>query len=97
MSPYVIEWLDDAKADVRALDRPTAMRLFEGILHFARTGSGDVKTLHDDMAGAFRLRLGDYRVLFTLEQRSVRAGVWRGAAHPTATTAGAPGEGRCGS
>jgi hypothetical protein len=27
----------------------------------------------------------------------VRAGVWRGAAHPTATTAGAPGEGRCGS
>ena len=42
------------------------MRLFEGTLHFARTGSGDVNALHGDMAGAFRLRLGDYRVLFTL-------------------------------
>jgi len=68
MPPYRIEWLDEAKADVRALDQPTAKRLFEGILRFARTGSGDVNTLHGDMAGALRLRLGDYRVLFTLEE-----------------------------
>jgi mRNA-degrading endonuclease RelE of RelBE toxin-antitoxin system len=27
-----------------------------------------VTALHGDMAGAFRLRLGDYRVLFTLEE-----------------------------
>jgi len=59
MPPYGIEWLDKAKADVRVLDRPTAMRLFEGILHFARTGSGDVTMLHGDMAGSFRLRVGD--------------------------------------
>jgi mRNA interferase RelE/StbE len=67
MPPYRIEWLDEAQADVRALDRATAMRIFEGVLHFARAGSGDVNTLHGDLAGAFRLRLGDYRVLFTLE------------------------------
>jgi hypothetical protein len=36
MPPYRIEWLDEAKADVRALDQPAAMRLFEGILRFAR-------------------------------------------------------------
>jgi mRNA interferase RelE/StbE len=72
MPPYGIEWLDDATADVRALDRPTAMHLFEGILHFARTGSGNVNALHGDMAGAFRLRIGDYRVLFTLEQNVMR-------------------------
>ncbi len=72
MPPYCIEWLDEAKADVRALDRSTAMRLFEGTLHFARTGSGDVNALHGDMAGAFRLRLGDYRVLFTLERNVMR-------------------------
>jgi mRNA interferase RelE/StbE len=67
MPPYRIEWFDEAKADVRALDQPMAMRLFEGILRFARTGSGDVNALHGDMAGTFRLRLGDYRVLFTLQ------------------------------
>ena len=48
------------------------MRLFDGILRFARTGAGDVKILHGDLAGAFRLRLGDYRVLFTLEEDVMR-------------------------
>lgn len=72
MPPHRIEWLEEAKADVRALGRPTAMHLFEGVLRFARTGSGDVNTLHGDMAGAFRLRLGDYRVLFTLEDDAMR-------------------------
>jgi mRNA interferase RelE/StbE len=72
MPAYSIEWLDEAAADVRALDRPTAMRLFEGVFRFAQTGSGDVSTLHGDLAGAFRLRLGDYRVLFTLQDGSMR-------------------------
>jgi hypothetical protein len=45
MPPYRIEWLDEAKADVRTLDRAMAMRLFEGILRFARTGAGDVRAL----------------------------------------------------
>jgi mRNA interferase RelE/StbE len=72
MLPYSIEWLDEAKADVRAIDQPIAMRLFEGILRFARTGAGDVNTLHGDMAGASRLRIGDYRVLFTLEENAIR-------------------------
>lgn len=70
--PYRIEWLDKAKADVRRIDRTTAMRIFAGILHFARTGGGDVTNLHGELAGGLRLRLGDYRVLFSLEQRSMR-------------------------
>jgi mRNA-degrading endonuclease RelE of RelBE toxin-antitoxin system len=48
------------------------MRLFEAILHFARTGAGDVTALNGDMAGSFRLRVGDYRVLFTLEENAMR-------------------------
>ena len=40
--------------------------------HFARTGSGDVNALHGEMAGTFRLRVGDYRVLFTLEENTMR-------------------------
>lgn len=72
MPPYNIEWLSEARADVGALDRPTAMRIFEGVLRFARSGSGSVKALRGDMAGAYRLRLGDYRVLFTLKHNTVR-------------------------
>jgi mRNA interferase RelE/StbE len=72
MPPYRIAWLDEARADVRALDQPTAMRIFEGILRFSRSGAGDVVALQGDLAGALRLRLGDYRVLFTLEADSMR-------------------------
>ena len=72
MLPYRIEWLEVAKADVRALDRATAMNIFDGVLHYARTGGGKVMPLHGDMAGSFRLRLGDYRVLFTLHDDVMR-------------------------
>jgi mRNA-degrading endonuclease RelE of RelBE toxin-antitoxin system len=70
--PFRIEWLDEAKADVRRMDRPTAIRVFEGILHYATTGAGDVSPLHGDMAGSFRLRTGDYRVLFSLHGGAMR-------------------------
>ena len=72
MPPYRIEWMDEAATDVRGIDRETAMRLFESIRRFALTGAGDVNTLHDDMAGSFRLRFGDYRVLFNLEDNDMR-------------------------
>ena len=72
MPPYRIEWLEEATVDVRRLDRPTALRIFDGILHYARTSGGDVEPLHGDMIGSFRLRIGDYRVLFTLEDNAMR-------------------------
>jgi mRNA interferase RelE/StbE len=72
MPPFRIEWLAEARTDVRRLDRSTAMRIFDGILHYARSGGGDVEPLHGDMAGFLRLRIGDYRVLFHLEDDVVR-------------------------
>jgi len=48
------------------------MRLFEGIYRFAGAGSGDLNAPHGELAGAFRLRLGDYRVLFTLKDGVMR-------------------------
>ena len=71
MPPFCIEWLEDANVDVRKLDRPTALRVFDGILHYTKTGAGDVIPLHGKMAGAFRLRIGDDRVLFMLSQNTM--------------------------
>ncbi len=67
-----IEWSDEARADVRGLDRATAMRIFDGVLHCARTGGGDLIPLHGELAGYFRLRIGDYRVLMALEEGTMR-------------------------
>ena len=64
--------MDGAKADVRRLDRATAMQLFESVLHFSRTGGGDLKSLQGELAGAYRLRHGDYQILFTLSGNEMR-------------------------
>ncbi len=72
MPPFRIEWLDEAAADVRRLDRPTAMRIFDGVLHHARIGRGGIEPLHGDRAGDFRSRLGHYRVMFALRDNVMR-------------------------
>lgn len=59
-----IAWTDRAKADVRALDQQTAMRILHGLARFVASGDGDVKRLQDVEPPEFRLRLGPYRVRF---------------------------------
>jgi mRNA interferase RelE/StbE len=59
-----IRWSDEARADIRALDRSTAMRIFDGLRRFALMGEGDVRVLTGEYEGQLRLRLGDYRVFF---------------------------------
>lgn len=57
-----IVWTEAAKADVRALDKPTAMRVLSALHRFAESGAGDVKALQD--REELRLRIGDYRLFF---------------------------------
>jgi len=72
MPPYRIEWLDEAKIDVRSVLPADHYAPLRGSAPVRTNGSGDVKTLHGDMAGAFRFRLGDYRVLFPIHQDTIR-------------------------
>ena len=43
-----IAWTDQAKANVRAIDQHTAMRILHGLARFIQTREGDVKRLHGD-------------------------------------------------
>ena len=70
--PLRIHWLDTARLDVRQLDQKIAMRIFAAIKHFAQLGSGDLKPLHGELADAWRLRVGDYRILFRLQDDTMR-------------------------
>jgi mRNA-degrading endonuclease RelE of RelBE toxin-antitoxin system len=55
---------DEARADVRAIDRETALRLLETLARFLETQAGDVKQLRGFDPPLYRLRIGDWRVIF---------------------------------
>ena len=59
----VVLWSADAKAELRAIDRETAIRVLHAIDHYLTTGAGDVIKLQPPRF-EFRLRVGDYRVIF---------------------------------
>ncbi len=62
--PKKIRWTEQAKADLRAIDQPTALRILHALARLLATGEGDVKRLQDMEPPEFRLRVGDYRVRF---------------------------------
>jgi mRNA-degrading endonuclease RelE of RelBE toxin-antitoxin system len=59
-------WETAARADLRRLDRDTAMRILVALARFQSTGEGDVKLL-SDRDGLYRLREGKWRVFFDLD------------------------------
>ena len=56
-------WSQTAQAELRTIDRETAIRILQAIDHYLTTGAGDVIKLQPPRT-EFRLRAGDYRVLF---------------------------------
>lgn len=59
-----IEWTEAARAEVRRIDRESAMRILEGLARFLLTEEGDVKLLKGSDPKEYRLRVGDYRIRF---------------------------------
>ena len=58
---------DRARRDLRSLDRPVAVRVIRAINRYAETGNGDVISLRGREA-EWRLRVGRWRVLFTIDE-----------------------------
>jgi mRNA-degrading endonuclease RelE of RelBE toxin-antitoxin system len=56
-------WSPEARADLRAIDRETAMQILHCVDRYLASRAGDVKKLKPPRTG-FRLRCGDYRVFF---------------------------------
>ena len=64
MDKKTVAWTDQAKADLRAIDQPIALRILHAIARYLASGEGDVKRLQDVKPPELRLRVGDYRVRF---------------------------------
>ena len=59
-----ITWTDRAKAELRAIDRETALHILHSLSHLIALGEGDVKRLQGRKPPQYRFRVGDYRLLF---------------------------------
>lgn len=55
---------DEARADIRAIDRDTALRLLKALARFLEAESGDIKQLRGFDPPQYRLRFGDWRIIF---------------------------------
>ena len=62
-SKLTIAWSQEARSDLRAIDREIALDILHCVDRYLRSRSGDVKKLRHPEAG-FRLRCGDYRIFF---------------------------------
>ena len=68
---YNIEWKEHALQDIEKLENSIARRILKKIDELAENPfSKDIKKLkgYDD----FRLRVGDYRVIFSIEQNTIQ-------------------------
>ncbi len=66
-----IEWSEPALADLARLDRIAAIRVKQAVERFANAGIGDAKKLQGIDPPMFRLRVGDYRVLFRQHNKTI--------------------------
>ena len=55
---------DAARADIRAIDRETALRLLKALSRFLATDAGSIKQLEGYVPPRYRLRIGDWRYIF---------------------------------
>ena len=65
------QWTNQAKGELRKIERQQAMNILLELTRYGATGQGDVKRLKD--SDQYRLRVGDYRVRFlALENGTLR-------------------------
>jgi mRNA interferase RelE/StbE len=67
-----IEWTEAALEEMAALDRSIARRVKQAVERLADTGAGNLKKLQGVDPPEYRLRVGNYRVRFYLEGKTIQ-------------------------
>ena len=66
---WTVVWARSAERDLRRLDASNERRIHAAVGRFAESGQGNVKRLVGRDA-EWRLRVGDWRVIFTIDHRA---------------------------
>lgn len=67
-----VEWTEDALEDLDKLDKTIANRILNKVTWFsAHFKTITPESLSGDFAGTFKLRVGDWRVIYTIEDNII--------------------------
>jgi mRNA interferase RelE/StbE len=63
-----VEWSQHALDDLKRLDKPIAKRILNKISWFSKHFENIIpETLSGELVGAYKLRVGDWRVVYTID------------------------------
>jgi mRNA interferase RelE/StbE len=65
-TPREVRWSGRARDYMKRLPEPQRRRVFHEVEGYAHTGAGNVRPLKGRWSGLFRLRVGQWRVVFAL-------------------------------
>ncbi len=68
-APFTVQLSKAAEQQLRDLNQEAQQPLVVALMRLRDTGEGDIAFLKGNLAGFLRLRVGQFRVVFTLEQR----------------------------
>jgi mRNA interferase RelE/StbE len=69
---HKLEWTEDAIEDLQKLDRFITQRILKKITWFSKHFDNIVpEPLSGDFTGTYKLRIGDWRVVYTIEQDAI--------------------------
>ena len=67
-----VEWTEDAIEDLSRLDKPIIRRILKKVSWLSNNfDSITPESLSGDFKGSFKLRLGDWRVVYTIESELI--------------------------
>jgi mRNA-degrading endonuclease RelE of RelBE toxin-antitoxin system len=64
-------WPESVRAELRGIDRESAMRILIALSHYGESGAGNIKALSGKWDGYFRLRVGEFRVVFQINPDAI--------------------------
>ena len=66
---YNLEWMPEARDDLAGLDKPIAQRIFNKLCWLAENFEVITpETLTGEWKGLFKLRVGSYRAIYTVDR-----------------------------
>jgi mRNA interferase RelE/StbE len=64
-------WPESVRGELRSIDRESAMRILLALTRYGESGEGDIKALSGEWDGFFRLRVGEFRVIFEITPEAI--------------------------